>query len=81
MLAKATHLPPLDTSAETQNTFRTPDHAASLFEGLAGAVTAWLEACVVIRDLLNQTQSNTSRKMPAILGFPGLGGIGARGLL
>ncbi len=69
--------------------YRVPDNPFSLFEGLAGTICAWAEACAIITarlklmevqakdQLLVQELRNgiyTSYKSDA-LGFPGLGGI------
>lgn len=78
MLLQATRLPPLDDSQDALQ-YRTPDHPASLFEGLAGAITAWLDACVAIRALLQEDK--TPHPVLKVLGIPGLGGIVAHGLL
>ena len=75
LLLKSTELPPLAPGESSP--FRTPDHPYSLFEGLAGAVCAWLDACVIIRG--NLDKGTTSTKM--VLGFPGFGGVGANGYL
>lgn len=42
--------------------YRRPDRPYSLFEGLAGAVCAWADACVVIKERLDhmQTQAHVS---------------------
>lgn len=72
-LLHATRLPPLCDEEELP--YRTPDHPWSLFEGLAGAVCAWSEACVVVEERLERS---TKAK---VLGMPGLGGVGARGVL
>ncbi|KAL5476793.1 hypothetical protein ACEPAI_2979 [Sanghuangporus weigelae] len=74
-LFKSTELPPLVPGESTA--FRTPDHPYSLFEGLAGAVCAWIDACVIIREYLGEDKAST--KM--VLGFPGLGGAGRHGYL
>ncbi|KAL5514355.1 hypothetical protein ACEPAG_2443 [Sanghuangporus baumii] len=74
-LLKSTELPPLVPGESTP--FRTPDHPYSLFEGLAGAVCAWIDACVIIRAYLGEDKAST--KM--VLGFPGLGGASRHGYL
>ena len=71
-LLRATDLPPRTSGGSTP--FRTPDHPLSLFEGLAGAVCAWLDACVVIRECLGEEYLTKF-----VLGPPGLGGRGAHG--
>jgi hypothetical protein len=40
--------------------YRRPDHPYSLFEGLAGAVCAWADACVVIRERLEGMGTSAS---------------------
>jgi len=67
-LLHATELPPL---SQDPTPYRTPDHPYSLFEGLAGAVCAWADACAVIESRLH------SKWNPLVLGMPGLGGIGS----
>ncbi|KAG8906719.1 hypothetical protein FRB99_006317 [Tulasnella sp. 403] len=72
-MVHATELPPI-----LQNPllpYRTPDRPYSLFEGLAGAVCAWAEACCVIEACLK------GEEVTPVLGFPGLGGVGPTGLL
>jgi hypothetical protein len=79
----------------TDSPYRMPDNPLSLFEGLAGTICAWAEACVVIKARLARMQLHAqkhSRKNPYedgnlatdrvdILGIPGLGGLGPHGLL
>lgn len=72
-----------------------PDSPYSLFEGLAGTVCAWTEACAVIQTRLRKMEleeeragSRTSPENDEVfeklsllqLGFPGLGGYGPNGL-
>jgi hypothetical protein len=79
---------------KTQSPYRTPDHPYSLFEGLAGTVCAWAEACVAITIRLRKIEAEEERGVDTFkddeefesllvdeLGFPGLGGHGAKGLL
>jgi hypothetical protein len=71
--------------------YRMPDHPFSLFEGLAGTICAWAEACAVITARLKlmkvqakefSRESYENAMDPGdILGFPGLGGMGPHGLL
>lgn len=74
--------------------YRMPDNPFSLFEGLAGTICAWAEACAVItaRLKLMEVQAQEPGENPYedeiysasrgnILGFPGLGGMGPHGLL
>lgn len=68
-LLHATELPPLSTSSRLG--YRTPDRPFSLFEGFAGAVCAWADACAVIQN----RRLSGSRTSP-VLGFPGMGGVG-----
>lgn len=69
-----------------------PDNPYSLFEGLAGTICAWADACVVIatrfRKLEKLERADLTRKSDIEredineLGVPGLGGVGLpRGLL
>lgn len=75
--------------------YRMPDSSYSLFEGLAGTVCAWTEACAVIQTRLRKMElkeeragSHTSPENDEVfeklsllqLGFPGLGGYGPNGL-
>ena len=79
---------------EAEKRYRMPDHPYSLFEGLAGSVCAWAEACVVLAARLRKMEaedasdgesSGDDEVFRALwqqrLGFPGLGGHGAKGLL
>ncbi len=75
--------------------YRMPDNPFGLFEGLAGTICAWSEACAVITARLKIMQmlgeeppQRTPREDESfaairgtILGFPGLGGMGPHGLL
>ena len=74
-LLKSTELPPLVPGESSP--FRTPDHPYSLFEGLAGAICAWLDACVIIRGYLNKETTSTTM----VFGFPGFGGAATHGYL
>ena len=47
-------------SSETQ--YRIPDNPYSLFEGLAGTVSAWAEACVAIVARLQKMEGDKSRE-------------------
>lgn len=69
-----------------QNRYRMPDNPYSLFEGLAGTICAWSEACVVITARLRSMEMGEAADLDSVLkdlrGFPGLGGYGgAFGLL
>lgn len=68
-LVHSTELPPLQRS----HTYHTPDNPDSLFEGLAGAVCAWVDACAVIEAKLDETSVGA-------LGVPGMGGLGVKGV-
>jgi hypothetical protein len=64
----------------TESRYRMPDNPFSLFEGLAGTICAWSEACAVIKARLNRMEDPSTDPRSAfegcsILGFPGLGGI------
>lgn len=67
--------PPMIAKSEYE--FRMPDHPLSLFEGLAGAICAWSETCAALWNGLNPEEED---QVP-ILGFPGIGGVGAVGIL
>lgn len=63
--------------------FRMPDRPYSLYEGLAGEMCAWAEACVVVQARLckeagQREKQNVKEKA---LGFPCLGGNGVRGIM
>ncbi|KAL2001615.1 hypothetical protein VTN02DRAFT_1524 [Thermoascus thermophilus] len=79
---------------KTARDYRMPDDPYSLFEGLAGNVCAWAEACAVIEARLRKMELEDEGKVNAFtrdqifrehtereLGFPGLGGHGPRGLI
>lgn len=72
-----------------------PDMPYSLFEGLAGTVCAWAEACTVVEARMRKMQLEAKGEAAAAvwagdkvfqasmlrhLGFPGFGGYGPRGL-
>ncbi|KAL1988189.1 hypothetical protein VTN96DRAFT_719 [Rasamsonia emersonii] len=89
--------PPYSTAlgSKTSYDFRMPDRPYSLYEGLAGELCAWAEACVVIKARLRKMELEDEKGssvdineddifgeyMLQQLGFPGLGGNGPRGLL
>ncbi|KAL1854172.1 hypothetical protein Plec18170_004936 [Paecilomyces lecythidis] len=56
MLLYARKTQPFSDSAEARRNFRIPDRPYSLFEGLAGTVCAWADACVVIRMRLRKME-------------------------
>ena len=77
------------------NQYRMPDRPYSLFEGLAGTICAWSEACVIIEARLREMKldekgasySTTleddeifAQLLQRRLGFPGLGGVGPNGV-
>lgn len=69
--------------------YRLPDVPLSMFEGLAGTICAWSEACIVIKMRLQEMNTNERALFTSdvrgldkcLLGVPGLGGYGVRGLL
>jgi hypothetical protein len=63
-------LPPMTSHSSP---YRMPDNPYSLFEGLAGAICCWSEACVLICRILGETEES-------LLGFPAVGGVGATGV-
>lgn len=81
ILLLSTECPPLTSQSENSSLLRTPDHPLSLFEGLAGAICAWLDACVIIRERLGELGSDPKRTPSLVLGLPGLGGVRAHGFL
>lgn len=74
----------------TENEYRVPDHPYSLFEGLAGTVCAWADACAVLRARLRKMElpgvdvekdQDFRECVQQQLGFPFLGGNGVAGVL
>jgi hypothetical protein len=70
-------------ATKNEREYRMPDHPYSLFEGLAGTVCAWLEACIVIEAKLKimarggvDDNEEYSRYQHHRLGFPCIGGGG-----
>jgi len=69
--------------------YRMPDAPSSMFEGLAGTICAWSEACIVIKMRLQRMEmdgepthtNDTDILEGCLFGVPGLGGSGVRGLL
>ena len=59
-LIEATKTPPFGTS----EVYRMPHKPYSLFEGLAGTICAWAEACVVIVTRLRMVEVEDSREWP-----------------
>jgi len=86
-LLHARETPPFKPGAESN--YRMPDHPYSLYEGLAGTICAWSEACMLItlRIKLLESPENkgddewVAKHLVSTQGFPGLGGHGAFGLL
>lgn len=62
-------LPPMISHSSP---YRIPDNPYSMFEGLAGAVCCWSEACVMISQVLGESKE-------PLLGFPAVGGTGITG--
>ncbi|KAL2845934.1 hypothetical protein BJY01DRAFT_247445 [Aspergillus pseudoustus] len=95
MLLHARETQPYNQIPETApDDYRMPDHPYSLFEGLAGTVCAWSEACVVLRGRLREMElreegDDVSVREDSVvkeckkqqLGFPFLGGNGVTGVL
>ncbi|KAL4962948.1 lanthionine synthetase C family protein [Aspergillus stella-maris] len=89
MLLHARETKPYNTSGSGPYDYRLPDHPFSLFEGLAGTVCTWAEACVVILAKLRKMEVGDGFVLDKvfqgyekqILGFPCLGGNGAMGVL
>ncbi|KAG9017683.1 hypothetical protein FRB90_000273 [Tulasnella sp. 427] len=73
-LIHSTELPPI--VQEPLLPYRTPDNPYSLFEGLAGAICAWADACLVIKTWLSGKED-----AGPVLGVPGLGGMGPAGVI
>ncbi|THH06893.1 hypothetical protein EW145_g3764 [Phellinidium pouzarii] len=61
--------------------YRISDHPYSLFEGLAGTVCAWMDACVIIRERLAVTEGANSESIRYVFGIPGLGGAQVHSIL
>ena len=74
LLAEAGKMPPIGDGK-----YRMPDGPLSLYEGVAGTVVAWAEAYIVLDSLLEGRYR--SEDTMRCLGFVGLGGRGATGLL
>ena len=96
LLLLARESPPYSTALNIPSSynFRTPDRPYSLYEGLAGELCAWTEACVVIKTRLCKLglDEKGERVRPSgkkefqqhkvrELGFPCLGGNGPKGIL
>ena len=56
MLALAQEAPPIGQEIGESRTYRTPDNPFSLFEGLAGTMCAWADACVVIQSRIRELE-------------------------
>lgn len=76
ILHHTTELPPLSDCFA--NAYALPDHPWSLFEGAAGALAACADAAVAAKGRAEGRLHESPRN---VLGMPGLGGIGAKGLL
>lgn len=86
LLLLARESPPYSTALNIRSSydFRIPDRPYSLYEGLAGELCAWAEACVVIqRRLCGLGLNEVDREQYRLrqLGMPCLGGNGAKGLM
>ncbi|KAL4733852.1 hypothetical protein BDV11DRAFT_175312 [Aspergillus similis] len=91
MMLYARETPPYNASPEAaSNNHRMPDNPYSLFEGLSGTVCAWAEASIVVKARLRKLEVGCGdidqdpvfrRCKQKQLGFPYLGGNGARGVL
>ncbi|KIO28489.1 hypothetical protein M407DRAFT_181163 [Tulasnella calospora MUT 4182] len=73
-LIHSTELPPI--VQEPLLPYGTPDNPFSMFEGLAGAICAWADACLVIKTWLSGKED-----AGPVLGLPGLGGMGPAGVM
>ena len=79
-LVHATELPPI--VQDPLLPYGIPDHPYSMFEGLAGAVCAWADACVIIKTFLDGDDDGEGDAMIApVLGLPGMGGFGPMGII
>lgn len=93
LLLLARESPPYSTALKIPSSynFRTPDRPYSLYEGLAGELCAWAEACVAIQIRLcklgldeegkRSTPPELEQYKVRELGFPCLGGNGPKGTL
>lgn len=85
LLLLARETPPYSTALDipSRYDFRTPDRPYSLYEGLAGELCAWAEACAVAHARLckeaGQTESQKIKQKT--LGLPCLGGNGVKGIM
>lgn len=90
-LLQATKTQPFNTDSDE---YRMPDKPYGLYEGLAGTICAWAEACVVLVARLRKMELDTQsgerswkedesfeRHLLHELGFPTLGGTRVTGLL
>ncbi|KAF8496096.1 hypothetical protein JB92DRAFT_2747129 [Gautieria morchelliformis] len=80
-LLHATKLPPLGD----MEGYGASDSSYSLFTGLAGAVTAWSEACTILYNRVGEAAPNASPETTGtehieVLGMPWLGGLGNCGI-
>ncbi|WEW55847.1 hypothetical protein PRK78_001280 [Emydomyces testavorans] len=86
LLLEARNTPPFKREEAGDGQYRMPDNPYSLFEGLAGTICAWAEACVVIAARLRSIEVDEIKGSDALssdrefrsdlqdeLGMPGLG--------
>jgi hypothetical protein len=57
MLCVAQEATPITQTKDAARVYRTPDNPNSLFEGLAGTIWAWVEACIAINEVLQDMQA------------------------
>jgi hypothetical protein len=74
-LVHSTDLPPLELHGPSPAPYREPDAPYSLFEGLAGAVCAWADACAAIQAIIDPRPEHPPSQ---VFGLPGLGGLGPK---
>lgn len=86
LLLIARESPPYSTALKVRSSynFRMPDRPYSLYEGLAGELCAWAEACVVIQGRLcglGLNEEDREQYQERELGIPCLGGNMAKGIM
>lgn len=85
LLLLARETPPYSTALDIPSgyDFRMPDKPYCLYEGLAGELCAWAEACVVVQARLCKEvgQSEGQKVKEKALGLPCLGGNGMTGVM
>jgi Lanthionine synthetase C-like protein len=74
-LVHSVDLPPLELHGPSPAPYQEPDVPYSLFEGLAGAVCAWVDACAAIQGRLDPRPEHPSSQ---VFRLPGLGGLGPK---